>query len=434
MRTLWLHLRNSPVRWALPVLIALDLAILFLRTRYWVGVWPETGAAAQVPAYLLGVLGAGAGGGGAGCPLPPPARHATAEQLDAARVRPAVIEAYRMAATIVLLLVPYLVGQAAGFVVTARTFPPGLHLWLGYFALGIFAILLAVVVGWTVGKIFGPMLAALLASLAFLVLLGLLDRQGSAIVVTGRPFVVVDSAVLAFRLGIVAVVLVVLLWVPSFGRLRGRHLTLPAIATALLFVVLLTTSIVIPREPAEGRASCVSGPTRLCIWPEHEKYLPQLKDVNLRIAALPEAFVVPPQINEFGIDRGLQYGDQVDLRLENPAAAPYFQIIEGSPWSFAGGIASAISAATFRFQDSDNCAWHPVSEADMSRLAILGAWLEAYLAGEAIPDFQTDAPPQVQDDWARGRAMLSIASAEQFRWAEGEVNEIRGRYCGTSGR
>ena len=45
MRGLWLHLRNSPLRYALPVLIAIDLAVLFLRSHFWIGVWPDTGSA-----------------------------------------------------------------------------------------------------------------------------------------------------------------------------------------------------------------------------------------------------------------------------------------------------------------------------------------------------------------------------------------------------
>ena len=67
MTALWLHLRTSPIRWALPVLVALDMAVIFLRGRHWIGVWPETGAAAQVPAYLLGVVGAGAACCASGC-------------------------------------------------------------------------------------------------------------------------------------------------------------------------------------------------------------------------------------------------------------------------------------------------------------------------------------------------------------------------------
>ncbi|MFV2011271.1 MULTISPECIES: hypothetical protein [unclassified Micromonospora] len=407
----------------------MDVAVLFLRTNYWVGVWPETGAAAQVPAYLVGVLGAGAAAWAATAT----ARHGLVEQAAAARVRPAVSEGYRLSATIVILLVPYLVGQATGFIMTARTFPPGLHLWLGYFAVGVFVTLFAAAVGWTMGKIFGSGLAPLVAALAFLVLLGLLDRQGSAIVITGLPSMTVDPVILTVRFAAVTALLMALLWVPAGARLRGRHLPLPAAAATVLIGVLTSTAIAVPREPAQDQATCIPGPAVLCVWPEHEKYLPRLEEMSGRIAALPDAFVLPPRMNEHGIDPGSQFGNRIDLRMSNPEAAPYFLIIEGSPWSYAGGIESAITSATFNFQGTEDCAWHTMTEADMVRLEVFSAWLEAYLVGGAIPDYQTNAPAEMQQNWADGRARLrDLSQDEQFLWAEGEVREIRGRYC-TSG-
>ncbi|HEY0697214.1 MAG TPA: hypothetical protein VGD43_05335, partial [Micromonospora sp.] len=176
--------------------IAIDLAVLFLRSHHWIGVWPETGAAAQVPAYLLGVVGAGAAAWAAGAP----ARHGLEEQLGPARVHPAVAEAHRLTATLIVLLIPYLLGQAVAFAVTARTFPPGVHLWLGYALLGLFVILLAVALGWACGKLLGPIFAAFTAALGFLFLAALLDRVGF-VVISGRPEVAVHPMPLTLRLG-----------------------------------------------------------------------------------------------------------------------------------------------------------------------------------------------------------------------------------------
>lgn len=136
---MWLHLRTSPIRWSLPVLLAVDLAALFLRNRSWIGVWPESGAAAQVPAYLLGVVAAGVAAWAAGTQT----RHRLGEQLAVARVHPATSEAYRLGATLILLLIPYVIGQVVAFAVTARTFPPGLGLFWGYALLGLFVMVMA---------------------------------------------------------------------------------------------------------------------------------------------------------------------------------------------------------------------------------------------------------------------------------------------------
>ncbi|WP_307961546.1 hypothetical protein [Salinispora arenicola] len=147
MKALWLHVRNSPVRWTLPVFVVLDLAVLFLRSRTWIGVWPETGAAAQLPAYLMGILVAGAAAWAAGAP----SRHRLGEQVSASRFPPAVSEGHRLASTIIVLVTPYLTGQIVAFVITARTFPPGVHLFLGYAGLGLFVMLMAVALGWACG-------------------------------------------------------------------------------------------------------------------------------------------------------------------------------------------------------------------------------------------------------------------------------------------
>ncbi|MFC4149037.1 hypothetical protein ACFO0M_22515 [Micromonospora mangrovi] len=427
MSAAWLHVRNSPIRRALPVLIVVDLAVLFLRNRYWIGVWPETGAAAQVPAYLLGIVGAGAAAWSAG----EQQRHGLAEQLRAARVHPMVSEAHRLGATVIVLLIPYLVGQAVAFAVTARTFPPGVHLWLGYALLGLFAILLSVALGWACGHLFGPVFAALAAALGFLLLTAALNRVGF-VVISGRPEVAVDPLPLALRLGSVVALLLVLLWLAAAGASgpAGRRTWALVPAVLPLVAVMLTTSVVADRAQPGDKVACVRGSTTLCIWPEHEKYLPQLRALDARIDQLPRAFVRPPRINEVGLQKTRYVGPDGKEYLGYEEGPPIFYILEGSPWSYAGDIGNAITEATFGFRDTRACDWQKITSSDEPRIWALGAWLEAFLAGGGSPDYHTNAPAPMQQAWAEGRAMAGDTSpADQFRWAEGEVNDIRGRYC-----
>ncbi|MFU8850963.1 hypothetical protein ACNAW0_08270 [Micromonospora sp. SL1-18] len=420
-------MRNSPIRWALPVLVVVDLAVLFLRNRHWIGVWPETGAAAQVPAYLLGIVGAGAVAWSAGAPQ----RHGLEEQLRSARVHPVVSEAHRLGATIIVLLIPYLIGQAVAFAITARAFPPGVHLWLGYLLLGLFVILLAVALGWACGQLFGPVFAALVATLGFLFLTALLDRVGF-VVISGYPEVAVDPLPLALRLGSVVALLLVLLWLSAAGaagRVRRRAWTLvPAVLP--LVAVMLTTNVVADRKPPGNKVTCVEGSTTLCIWPEHEKYLPQLREVSARIDLLPDVFVRPPRINEVGLQKTRYIGPDGKEYLGYEAGPPIFNILEGSPWSYAGDIGIAINASTFGFQDFQACDWQKITSSDQARLSAVRAWSETYLAGGGSPDYHTNAPAEMQQAWAKGREVAGNPSrADQFRWAEGEVNYLRGRYC-----
>lgn len=56
IRAFWIELRRSPLRWALPVLIAIELGMLFGRNTDWIGVWPQASAAAQVPVAEMAIL------------------------------------------------------------------------------------------------------------------------------------------------------------------------------------------------------------------------------------------------------------------------------------------------------------------------------------------------------------------------------------------
>ncbi|HEX6968351.1 MAG TPA: hypothetical protein VF174_06010 [Micromonosporaceae bacterium] len=424
---MWLHLRTSPIRWSLPVLLAVDLAALFLRNRSWIGVWPESGAAAQVPAYLLGVLAAGVAAWAAGAQT----RHRLHEQLAVARVHPAISEAYRLGATLILLLIPYVIGQVVAFAVTARTFPPGLGLFWGYALLGLFVMVMATAFGWLCGRLLGTLFAALAASMGFLFLLTLLGRVGF-VVLSGRPNTMVDPVGLVLRLGSVMLLLVALLWLPSPGRARParRAIVLQVAAILPLAMVVVTTSPVVDRTPPGDDVTCVNGRMTLCIWPEHEKYLPKLRSLNARIGLLPASFVPPPRMNEIGIERTWHLGPDGVIHLDGDAGAPIFHILEGSPWSYAGDVSNAILASTFGFTDTQYCSWDTLTSADQERLSVLGAWLEAYLVGRSTPDYETNAPMEMQAAWARGRAIAGEQSLpEQFRWADREVGDLRGRYC-----
>ncbi|QSB14332.1 hypothetical protein JQS43_23005 [Natronosporangium hydrolyticum] len=427
MSAWWLHLRNSPIRLALPVLIVLDLAVLFLRNRHWIGVWPETGAAAQVPAYLLGVVGAGAAAWAASAP----ARQGLREQLSSARVRPTRAEAHQLGATLTIILIPYLLGQAVAFAMTARTFPPGVHLWLGYLVLGLFVLLMSVAMGWLCGKLFAPVFAALTAALGFLLLIGLLDASAEFVVASGRPDVVVDPLSLAWRLAAILVLLLVMLWLPGSGaprQYRRRSLVLVPVVMPLLAGLVLTDAVA-ARQPPGDRATCIEGATTICVWPEHEKYLPQLGEVSARIDLLPDAIVPPPRINEIGLEQ-TPYSGGGEPPISEGDSAPTFFIAEGSPWSYASTISIAIAASTFAYQDVEECNWRQLTPRDRHRLGAVEAWLETYLADQDTPDYQTNAPAEIQAAWTAGREVAGWDSlADQFEWAEAEVHELRGRYC-----
>jgi hypothetical protein len=188
--------------------------------------------------------------------------------------------------------------------------------------------------------------------------------------------------------------------------------------------------VVTEREPPGRNVICVDGAISLCIWPEHNKYLPMLRTLNERIATLPPSFTRPVKMNEFGITQNHHVDERGHLvYIDDPGLAPIFYILEGSIWSSAGNIANAIMSATFEYTNPA-CGWVTQTDADAAILSTLSAWLETYLAGGGRPDYHSDAPDAMQKAWAVGRSVANDKpQKEQFTWAEREVRDLRGRHC-----
>jgi hypothetical protein len=404
------------------------MAILFLRTTHWFGVWPETGAAAQVPTYVVGPLVAGVAAWSAAASD----RYGLSEQLHGARVHHAVSEAYRLGATTLLLLVPYLICQAVAFGITARTMPPGLGLWAGYALHGGFVTLLTVALGWTAGKLTRSVFAALASTFACLILVGVASRWLPLSVVTGPPELMVDVTSAVVRTVSVLALLVALLWIPVTSGSRRWAIVLPALGFAVIGMVMAATTVTVQRPEPGDNVTCVNGRTQLCIWPEHRKYVPMIRSINSRVDALPRAFRLPPRMNEFAIEQNwhMEDGPHGPIMYEDGPAAPSFHVLEGSVWSSAGDVATGVMSTTFEFTNGAKCHWYPTPEADNARILALGAWLESYLAGGGRVDYHDNAPAEMRAAFSTGRAMAADHPlVDQFSWAEHEVNDLHGRYC-----
>jgi hypothetical protein len=354
------------------------------------------------------------------------------EQLKAASIHTAAYEGYRLASTTLVLAAPYVVGQAVAFFLTALTFPPGFALWLEYAAFGLFTTLLSISMGWAIGRMLKSGFSALVAALGWLLLVGFLSSWGDFVIVSGSPEFAVSSIALTLRLALVAAFFITLATVPSTTAATMRRVLAPTAAALMLAVVSLGTGIVVQRQPPET-LSCTSGRIALCIWPEHMKYLPQLTEVSSLAEALPPTFIAPKRINQYGIDPiRISRNGGTSVIIENPNAEPSFTIIEGSRWSYSGGVARAILASTYESYGS--CNWAAISDADKARSAAVDAWLETYLAGGGAPDYRTNASPSLSESWAVGRRMANGASKiEQFHWAEAEVAFLAGQYCKSKG-
>ncbi|QOV35646.1 hypothetical protein IM697_37255 [Streptomyces ferrugineus] len=422
MKAFLLHLRASYIKWTLLALVVLDLAFLFLRTNFWIGIWPETGAAAQVPAFFLSILASGAAATASGFR----ATRNLEEQFSAASLSKSRIELHRLGALVAVFLAPYLIGHAVAFVMTARTFPPGAELWFGYVLMGASTIFLAAGWGWAIGKLLSPIMAALCSVLSWIIVVSTLGSSTDMIVTSGPPWRMVDLTSVSLRLLVATAFLFTITWLPSrINRtsLREPSLAITACAVVAVGATIVSTTAVVDRQ-APTRLHCIDGAIEICLWPEHEKYIPIAKSTNERVASLPSGFKVPKRLSEYGTKKIISKGP-TGTTVETGGD---FDISEGSRWALALGIADAVTAETFQ-----NCDWNKVRENEDYTADVINHWIETYLAGGGSPDYKigAGAPPKLLEEFEEAsRVANTLPEEKQLKWLEGKVNHMNQNYCG----
>ncbi|AYV29903.1 DUF2339 domain-containing protein [Streptomyces sp. CJ_13] len=316
-----IELRRSPLLTAFPVMIAVDLLVLFGRSRYWIGVWPEASVAAQVVTLFLGPVLAGVSAWQAGRS----SRVGMPETVLAAARPIWRIEAARLAATLTLGFLAYAFGSLTAVVISFSEAGPG-FLWPSYLLLGASTLIIFASVGhlagrWWPSAAFTPVVCALgcfISMLAlpfkFNVLAGPPDQHLRALPVAVRLLFAIALATLAVTaprprrgaerqmprratslpirsaaIGSAAASLITLAAVPASGELRVDR---PASATA----------------PLCDRAE--RGAPQVCVWPEHRKYLPELTAMAQRLNQPAQPWLKSPEtFYEFGLRR-TKWGDR----------------------------------------------------------------------------------------------------------------------------
>ena len=433
MTILWLHLRTSSIRWVIPLLVIAYLAML-LDTTAWIGSWPETAAAAQVPAFWLApwVAALAAWSGAA------PWRHGVSERLMATPRCAIAVEAPRLVATSLLLVLPFLTAQIVAAALTARSFPPGPGLFAGYTLLGASLTLVSVAVGWFAGRRFGSW-TSVFAAAVLCTAVTYLGQQGGGLLVAGRPQQTVRWQGTGVRLVLTVSLLVAVLWATPAVRRWTGWVSIAVLGTVLGLVVAAGVPVA-ARSLTEQDATCVAGRLRLCLWPEHEKYLPLVRSVGDRAARLPAAFTLPPVAVENGIRLVAEPAISPSAASLPSAASPagrsparaVFAVRDGSVWSAAGDLAEVITQRTVDAAPScpGSSPTGTTAPADWTHRVRLVAWLEAYLAGGGSPDYHDDASAEIRQVQAEGRRIANDTPREQqFTWAAAELAQVAHR-CG----
>ncbi|MER6775251.1 hypothetical protein ABT389_36655 [Streptomyces bacillaris] len=415
MTSFLLALRSSPLRWLLLPLIALDLILIFTRDDYWHGLWGDTGAAGQVPTLLLGVFAAAAAAWTSS--LRRPAE--VADILSAMpRPRPQA-ELSRIAMVLSLFLVPYLIGQAVCFAITAPSWPPGFHQYLGYFLLGVSNLLMATGFGWVVGRLLSTRWGTAVGALGWLLIPMILDTDLS--VVNGPARMQPDLLEIGLRLLVALLLLTACLWLPYGPRIsRVNPLAGLAIVLTLAATAAAAGNPVIDERQGPTSMTCVKGSAEICLWPEEDKYKSMAQDVLARTEALPPVLRMPKKV----YSSGLVY--TMDRRWGGD-----FYLDSGSAWAMADGMARAISTQTFKAcEENDFRGYAAQDEADDQSVLAVERWLEKRLAGGGNPEYkEAGMTESMAKAMETGKDMADRSEAEQNRWATATVQRVLEKYC-----
>lgn len=422
MKAYLLHVRSSLARYALLPLAALGLVILFGRNRFWIGIWPETGAAITATAFFMSLFCAGLAAWTA-------ARadvHGLREQAASAAITPLKLEATRFAAELAWLLTGYLVVLLVAFTATASTsFPPGVLMFSAYAVLGLIWIVLSVAWGWLIGRLLNPVIAGLTAALAWFIFASTVGNSAGATPVSGPPWLELSTVTLVVRLIVVLLFVLAICALPSRAAGPQRYRQRSALTVGALLVVtatLLMTTAQTPRSPTASPV-CLRGEIEYCLWPEHEKYLRLVADVDARVADLPLELRLPERIVDYSLS-GLSQSGGESAVLAAGDFTPEVDISEGSPWALARGVAAAITGEILAACD-------PLAPNDPEyRWDQLQAWLDWRLVGGGSPDYTTSAPNELEAAWDAGhRAAATLSDAEQADWAAELIATGMDRYC-----
>ncbi|MFF8659271.1 DUF7224 domain-containing protein [Streptomyces huasconensis] len=344
-----IELRRSPLLIAVPGLIAVDLLVLFGRFRSWIGVWPEASVAAQLVTLFLGPVLAGVSAWQAGR-----SSRAGMPEFLLGAARPGWwIEAARLSATLTLGFFAYAIGCLTAAAVSLSDAGPG-FLWPSYLVLGASTLIIFASVGhlagrWWPSPAFTPIVCALGCFISMLSLPFKFNVLAGSPDTYLRPLPVAVRLLCALALAVLAVTAPPLSRKKAERRIPRREMSRPARAVAIGSAVLsLAAFAAVPvagELKVERPASAVTplcdradeDAPRVCVWPEHRKYLPELTRMAQNLGQITQAadtrIKVPNAFYEFGLQRtdlGDRGFDIAEGHVRTAAIAMADQVFTGS--------------------------------------------------------------------------------------------------------
>ncbi|MFD8971571.1 ABC transporter permease [Streptomyces sp. NPDC059593] len=321
LNTYRIEVRRSPLLTAFPLMVAVDLAVLFGRSQYWIGVWPEASVAAQIVTLFLGPVLAGVSAWQAGR-----ASQAGMPEFLLAAARPSwQIEAARLAATLTLGFLAYGIGCLTAVAVSLSEAGPG-FLWPSYLLLGASTLIIFASVGHLAGRWWpSPGFTPIVCALGCFI--SMLSLPFKFNVLAGPPDTHLRPLPLAVRLFVALALAVLAVTAPPLPRkaerqMSRRQLPIHTRGVFILSAVSAVAALIAAPSAGELRVERPASATTplcdraeknaplVCVWPEHRKYLPELTGMAQRLSQTAQPWIKnPDEFYEFGLRR-TKWGDR----------------------------------------------------------------------------------------------------------------------------
>ncbi|MDG4802779.1 hypothetical protein [Micromonospora sp. WMMD980] len=307
-RQILIEIRRSPLLWCAPVLIALELLLVFGRPGEWTTVWSQASARAQWPVLIVGPAVAAVATWSGGRTR----RDGMREQLSRA-ARPAwTVELVRFAVVVLLGLLVYAAAPLAVLAIAAADGAPG-RPWPGYLLLGAGTLVTCAAIGHLAGTRFSSRAAPPLAAITTFTALSWLqdDPRFALSVLSGHPQVAFAPAALGVRLALAGAATVAAVAgaavlgrraMRSGIRFERRLLAGGGVAALALVAAMPLTGPLRVGRPAPARPVCAGQQPQVCVWPEEQRHLADAVHASRRLAAAAVSAVpLPATLHEEGL-------------------------------------------------------------------------------------------------------------------------------------
>jgi hypothetical protein len=257
-------------------------------------------------------------------------------------------------------------------------------------------------------------------------------------VLSGGPAKEIDLGALGARLALA--LSLALLAVVASSSLRRKAFswkpqsTLRAIGFGAVAATLASAACATVVGPTQTVRSAPSNPLcthgekpRVCVWPEHRKYLHEVDAMVKRLNAVPQKWIkMPGTFYELGLrGQGEVASDPVQTPRPSQDSQTDFEIIEGNMWFVSPSLASSIMQLSIPNRCRE---WDPDSTEALSLAAFeIATWLEYRANGPDDRHGVNGGPPGV--NFSEVRKVSRSGEDVQDHWVAKRLKVISETPC-----